>query len=133
MREIKFRGWVKSSNKMLPVYDLGLSNVDQYTIGIADCGDLNCGLCVDYYEKHEVEVMQYTGLKDKNGREIYEGDIVAYDSERALGNVIYKDGGFYVEEDRAMLAEWKIADDIIDVKVVGHIYVKPELLEGDSQ
>ena len=59
MREIKFRAWDKSCNKMRGIN------------GIQDCFSLRSdGICNEDYI-----LMQYTGLKDKNGKEIYEGDV----------------------------------------------------------
>jgi uncharacterized phage protein (TIGR01671 family) len=60
MREIKFRAWDKSCNKMRGIN------------GIQDCFSLRSdGICNEDYI-----LMQYTGLKDKNGKEIFEGDII---------------------------------------------------------
>lgn len=62
MRELKFRGWDEDNEVMLLQQDLS-----------------QCGASWDWLGDYDVLLMQYTGLKDKNGREIYEGDICSVD------------------------------------------------------
>ena len=78
-------------------------------------------------------LMQSTGLKDKNGKEIYEGDIVRFSLTDGFnyvtnedGVVTYKLGAFYVVND---LAEYLISDiNTNEVEVIGNIYENPESL-----
>ena len=84
---------------------------------------------------HAVEVIadtvgQYTGLTDRNGNKIFEGDIVNILTENEeIGIIVYEDGGFIVRAD-------KFSVDFInningtDVEVIGNKYDNPELL-GD--
>lgn len=83
-------------------------------------------------------VGQYTGLTDKNGRKIFEGDIVEGNSEyfpytHPYGKVVY-DGGQYlisfddVLEDIECLGAWAN-----DVEIIGNIYDNPELLKGGNE
>jgi uncharacterized phage protein (TIGR01671 family) len=84
-------------------------------------------------EVHPLELIQYTGLKDKNGVEIYEDDIIeGFDpkylgGDRYVGRVFYWDeeAAFYhgFHEGRPPKRMWK------DVKVIGNIYENPELIK----
>jgi len=113
MREIKFRCWHKTEKSML-------KPDDKY----GTTRDLDC--VVYYMQGQPVELMQYTGLKDKNGKEVYEGDIVrvahdAYESPIcviSIKNLVA--GDFMLDE-----AEVKEAE------VIGNIYQNPALLKGE--
>ncbi|EAD1122624.1 hypothetical protein X856_13955 [Listeria monocytogenes] len=125
MREIGFRAFVKSKKKMLPVTDLCFNETE--AVGVSGCGNAKCTLCVDWYNFDDVVLMQYTGLKDKNGKKIFEGDIGWDEHNECYGVVKFEEGKvLYVWEN---IAEdlWEVADSI---EIYGNIHENPELLEA---
>jgi uncharacterized phage protein (TIGR01671 family) len=126
MREIKFRAWHNTQNVMLQVGD------DYGTENPLDCVMYKLG-------GQDVVLMQYTGLKDKNGREIYEGDIVSTDLDRPFNIVIFRNGSFMFQcHDNGkdyfdlMLPPDDESDNWKFGEVIGNIYENPELLKGES-
>lgn len=78
----------------------------------------------------QVEIMQYTGLKDKNGMEIYEGDIL-WDSGEYYSPVIWSEdySGWFIQTYDGPEPLWEMAKESV---IAGNIYDNPELLkEGD--
>ena len=144
MREIKFRVYNPRDNKVH--YDItGFEYIDN--------GNMS-GVFIDgtFFLKEEVELMQYTGLKDKNGKEIYEGDIVKvhFDKKDAytinilnlkksvnkIGKIEYIVDGFCVFIEKFGENIYPLSffgDEIINqLEVIGNIYDNPELLKGEQ-
>lgn len=82
MREIKFRAWDKVANDMLPNIQ---NHINDEIFAF--------GYMLNNYERFSI--MQYTGLKDKNGKEIYEGDVLSHGNHKLL--VAFIDGCFSFE------------------------------------
>lgn len=127
MREIKFRVWDKELKEMCSVTDIQLwINYVHYSRKDSDIGKGNYPA--------DVILMQYTGLKDKNGTEIYEGDIV-YDPWGDKHIVIWDEESMMFTYD---VNEWWMpylwcrsheADELDKPEVIGNIYDNPELLK----
>lgn len=118
MREIKFRAW--DGENIIPhekvVVYLGHGFIERETL---DCNAI-------HIDKEVESLMQYTGLKDVNGVEIYEGDIVDYDGEW-VDYVEFDEGYFWLASKRA-LARCDL--NIVCLEVIGNVHENPELLES---
>lgn len=151
-RTIKFRIWDKENKKMyFP------SDENDYMLLMGDSGyfsvqyHANYNIDTDKYKDlsvvnsldNELELMQFTGLLDKNGKEIYEGDVIQiHDPELddgmgpnyQLRTIEYKSGGFLLEWDYGdyditylgWALEW-LSQRGITVEVIGNVYYHPKL------
>jgi hypothetical protein len=72
----------------------------------------------------DLEIMQFTGLLDKNGKEIFEGDVVKLFGNETVSQVYFKDGSFLIDE-----PEKKTLLFCILCEVIGNIHEHPELLK----
>ena len=139
MREIAYRAWFEGH--MYEVAKLDFWGApDQETCDLAGPG--KNGEWEELFDIYvsDVELMQYTELKDKNGAGIYEGDIVAFEDSDGgyeypdlavnTGIVEYGELGFYFTNRIAVeMDDFYIKDGRCDeVEVIGNIYENPELM-----
>lgn len=131
MREIKFRAWDKGNKEMLDVQEL------DYRDSYNGQPMVRTTMYSDYFDTEDMILMQYTGLKDKNGKEIYEGDIVAIEFQRACkrGKAVirYDDkyASFVIKNTGEIAHENENLGDyqMENFEVIGNIYENKNLLE----
>lgn len=118
MREIKFRSWNYADKRMVSWDEMRDDHYDLYQ---------------EFKNNHTI--MQFTGLKDKNGKEIYEGDL-CWTYEHGIGNLIRQvvfDGGSFCFRHPYMLTTeirgWKT--DFIEVRT--NIYETPDLTQANPE
>ncbi len=134
MREIKFRAWDSNLKKMRYTYD------DKQTFAIDFSGNpfsySHGNAPFTHWAWDDLSLMQYTGLKDKNGKEIYEGDIlrlrnasnweVQYVPEKCRYMIVHPENnpkGF-------ALTNSNIKAD--NPEVIGNVYESPDLIKWQS-
>lgn len=147
MRDIKFRAYIKDTNKRVPsemnkiveVKSLHLGSrkvIIGYSKSPSNYG--NYSISFD-----DIELMQYTGLKDKNGKEIYEGDIIHINDD------FLNEFNYLVEWNEEYLRYYLYSVDkeklnklggileahlnSLEVEVIGNIYDNPDLLEKGEE
>ncbi len=129
---IKFRAWHHELKRMMSIINIFLNDGE---IEELDLNDPVMNNHISVYPD-EIELMQSTGLKDKNGKEIFEGDVVDYKGRKAIikwngsyASFIYR----FVDELNKRSAEWyPLYLAYLKCEVIGNIYENQELLEAEE-
>lgn len=132
-REIKFRAWSNEIKKFVDLFSI-TPNGKKFMLG-AKGGNPRMDYCLRYEDWDDLILMQYTGLKDKKGNEIYEGDIVEWGIGEGEGDIAHMEvkcefqytkiyevkyigGGFNLPRDLKVL----------NCEIIGNIFENKELL-----
>lgn len=143
MREIKFKAWLKKEQKMATYIShikSGGDGIWEISVPFDESGIHHYRIDMD-----EAILMQYTGLKDKNGKEIYEGDIVCWvtdvvvdseggfnrtEPEGQIGKVEFSNGAFWVNGKEFEFYSYGEQNFLwSELQVIGNVYENSDLLK----
>jgi uncharacterized phage protein (TIGR01671 family) len=120
---IKYRAW--ADGKMREVR----------AISFTETGEVHRIMDSDGVQRWPIVLLQFTGLKDKNGKEIYEGDVVRVhgdafdkDDEPEFEVKWHKQSGYFMEDDMGGDYIPCLGDDNYELEVIGNIYENAELI-----
>ena len=123
MRQIKFRAWDKEKKHWMSASEIDYGVSKEGFCGTFILGGLG---------RYGYDILQFTGLLDKNGKEIYEGDVVkhipsAFDNREAQGEIYWFNGHqrFAMKKDGSE----HYLDSLNIYEIIGNIYESPNLLK----
>jgi uncharacterized phage protein (TIGR01671 family) len=136
MREIKFRAWDKDEKSMYKVMSLTFRGIEYgYSVKITP-------KVIENRTLHNFKLMQYSGINDKNDKEIYEGDIFQCKSRQGKdmqGEVYFEEGCFKIKYGYQKPPEGERKDYFLssvisketakEIEIIGNVFENPELLE----
>lgn len=122
MRENKFRAWHKGKKIMGEVLGIDILHKEIFFSN----EDVDCYEHTDF---KDIELMEYTGLKDKNNKEIYEGDIVTLHNSKYKVIFNSKEAGFVLRDDEFEMNIPFTNNNNKRMEIIGNIYENPELLK----
>jgi len=123
----KFRAWDKKTKEYFHISDLwnsgtnpGCFNFDGWTDNFGNNGRLK-----------NISIEQSTSMKDANGDDIYENDLVLLDPDDPPYQVIFDEGKFELSNDYLRLV-YDLSEEHMDCEIIGDVHTNPELLEADK-
>ena len=125
-REIKFRCWHKQLKKFVEILQLSYNENGVFALICSVDGKSDMPVFLD-----DIKLMQFTGIKDKNGKEIFEGDVLEWD----CGRITVVDwNGFCAMFDHTGLNTKGIPRPLYDrpyllSKVIGNVFNNPDLID----
>lgn len=123
----KFRVWDKKNSEYVPDGEMGDVHCLLHRDGTLDCGvayDDGYAGGIDWVKTEDAVIEQCTGLKDKNGKLIFEGDVLLFNGSRNL--VHFDDGSFVILHDGSVFVP--IKQKITDVfEIIGNIHEMDEV------
>ena len=131
MRKIKFRVWHKTEKRLI-LFDDYWYCYEYTSLAFQSSQEENHGICaVENKDEAEFEIMQFTGLKDLCGKDIYEGDIVNNDGAKYIVEWGEQEAGFYLFE-ICSHRTFYFTDNSNEYNVIGNIYQNKELLKNED-
>lgn len=133
MNNLKFRAYIKSTNKVVDVLKIDFKN--KTLLLDIDSDEMIPKSDYWWYETtlsfEDVEIMQSTGLFDKNGKEIFEGDVVSR-FQRTVEEVVWNSKkGWWAIQTRGEIGLTVLAQFIEAVEIIGNIYENKEKIENE--
>lgn len=137
-REIKFRAWSKRDKCWCGAFSVHMSGLFTEITG----AKMENGVCIAYADwidlskQEEITLMQYTGLKDKNGVEIFKSDILEFRNKengelKHTAEVGQSPSGLWITVNDGL--EIRVYECNYGVEIVGNIYENPELLTNPTK
>lgn len=126
MRPIRFRAWHGRGKNMFVINERMHLQLQGNSWKIIDVS-FGSQFMSSWDKDSDNVLMQYTGLKDVNGKEIYEGDILT--TESGYGYVVWEDAAFAIKSPGSEAVDWVHSSVFNSSEIIGNIYSNPAFLK----